>query len=68
MRLLKQSVAFRNSIVRLRTFAFISNVKFLEPNSKTIKFFKYWFIVYVYCLRGLISGQCIVYGARESDL
>ena len=33
-RLLKRSVVLRNSIVRLRIFKFVSNVKFSEPNSK----------------------------------
>ena len=45
--------AFRNSIARLRMFAFVSNMEFSELNSKIFtissseKLFKDWFIVYI---------------------
>ena len=49
-----RSVAFRNSIVRLRIFAFVSNAKFSETNSESFtswsleRFFKdERFIVYI---------------------
>ena len=72
-------VAFRNSVVHLRIFAFVFNVKFSEPNNMTFtswsteKIFQDWFIVYIYiyiyCLRGIISGQCVgYYSTRYSDL
>ena len=47
-------VAFRNSVVHLRIFAFVFNVKFSEPNNMTFtswsteKIFQDWFIVYIY--------------------
>ena len=53
----------RNSVARLIIFAFVSNVKFLESNSKT-----FTVVLFLYRLRYLISGQCIVYSAKDSVL
>ena len=53
----------RNSVARLIIFAFVSNVKFLESNSKT-----FTVVLFLYRLRYLISGQCIVYSPKDSVL